>query len=312
MIDIISKPTPKLNIVMDMSQYDTFRMCERKYHNRYRRNKHPLEQAKPLDRGTLVHLACEKYYEDLQKGVNYHDAVNRALSAVRSAGINTDLEVDEILRVIEVMEEYFDHWRVDDQRFQIIEVERPILYLLAETDDWRFYCSGKIDLIVTDNRYTNLPWDHKSYERKFPITRMTNQFRNYVNALNSNFLLVNRIGFQTTVPAHEKFVRVPLSYDPIYLEQWKRNVVKTIDHYVECLSDNYWPLNETSCDKFNRKCEYLEVCDSSGEQAAEYKLMTMFKDGEPWDVTKSMRKASQEVEDKEKEKVKVDILPNQA
>lgn len=285
----------KPNIVMDISQYDTFRMCERKYFNRYRRNLHPLEQAKPLDRGTLVHLACETYYEDIQEGIHYQDAVNRALSAVRTASIDCDLEIDEILRVIEVMEEYFDHWRVADQRFQIVEVEKPILYLLHEAEDWRFYLSGKIDLIITDNQYTNLPIDHKSYDRAYPTSRMPNQFKNYVNALNSNYLVVNKIGFQKTLPAHEKFLRVPLSFDHLYLDTWKNNVIRVMEHYMYCLATDYWPTNETSCDKFNRKCEYLEVCDSSGEQAAEYKMMTMFKQGEPWDVTKVLKKTSEQV-----------------
>lgn len=298
----------KLNIVMDISQYDTFRMCERKYWYRYIRNIHPLEKAKPLDRGTLVHLACEIYYEDLQKGIMYQDAVNRALSSVRTAGIDTELEVDEILRVIDVMEEYFDHWRVADQKFKIVEVEKSILYLLHESEYWMFYLSGKIDLIVTDDRYTDLPYDHKSYDRKFPTTRMSNQFKNYVNALNSNYLVVNKIGFQKTLTAEEKFTRIPLSFDSLYLEQWKQNVIKVIDHYVACLTDDYWPMNETSCDKFNRQCEYFDVDDSSGIEAMEWKLMTMFKQGEPWDVTKGLKKTSEQVEDVRKEKH--DILPD--
>ena len=297
----------KLNIVIDASQYDTFRMCERKYFYRYIRNKHPLEKAKPLDRGTLVHLACEIYYEDLKNGIVFHDAVNHALSAVRRAAIDTELDVDDILRVIEVMEEYFDHWRVADQGFQIREVEKSILYLFHEAETWKLYFSGKIDLIIDDNRYTNLPIDHKSYDRSYPTGRMSNQFRNYVNALNSNFLLVNKIGFQTTLKPHEKFTRIPLSYDSVYMDQWKQNVIKTMEHYVECLADGYWPMNETSCDKFNRKCEYYDVDDSSGKEAAEYKLATMFKDGEPWDVTKILKKTSEQVKDAATN----DILPNQ-
>lgn len=298
----------KLNLVLDVSMYDTFLMCPRKYQNRYQRNIHPLEKAKPLDRGTLVHLACETYYEDLKAGIIYQDAVNHALSSVRTAGIDTELEVDEILQVIDVMEEYFDHWRVADQRFQIIEVEKSILYLLHESEEYKLYMSGKIDLIVSDNQYTNLPWDHKSYDRSFPTTRMSNQFKNYVNALKSNFLVVNKIGFQKTLTAEKKFLRIPLSFDHIYLEQWKQNVIRNIDHYITCLAENYWPMNETSCDKFNRKCEYFDVCDSSGEEAAEYKLMTMFKQGLPWDVTKGLKKTSEQVADTRKGQH--DILPD--
>jgi hypothetical protein len=290
--------TDKLNIVMDASKFDTFRMCERKYHNRYNRLRVPTTKAAPLDRGTLVHLAAEIYYEEIRKGVVFHDATTKALSAVRSAGVDTDLEVDDILRVIEVMEEYFDYWRVADQRFQIVEVEQPFMYMLHETEHWRFFLSGKIDLIISDNQYTNLPVDHKSYDRSYPTSRMSNQFKNYVNALKSNYLLVNKIGFQKTLPAHEKFSRIPLSYDKQYLDQWKRNVVAVVNHYVDCVRDDYWPMNETSCDKFNRKCEYHDVCDSSGEEAAEYKMMTMYIDGEEWDVTKGLKKTSEQVAEK--------------
>jgi hypothetical protein len=294
-MDII--PAQKINIVMDISQFDTFRMCERKYFYRYKLNLHPLQKAAPLERGTLVHLAAELYYDAIRNGVQYANATVRALSAVRSAGIDSDLDVDDILRVIDVMEEYFDHWRVADQSFQIVDVEKPILYLLHEDDNWRLYLSGKIDLIVSDNNYTNLPMDHKSYDRQHNTTRMSNQFKNYVNALNSNYLVVNKIGFQKTLKPHEKFLRVPLSFDHLYLEQWKRNVVAVAHHYVDCLAQEYWPMNETSCDKFNRKCEYLDVCDSSGEEAVQYKLATLYIKGEPWDVTKGLKKTSEQVEE---------------
>jgi hypothetical protein len=291
----------KLNIMMDASKYDTFRMCERKYYYRYMLNKHPLETAKPLDRGTLTHLAAETYYGLLQKGVNYIEAVSAALSAVRSAGMDTDLEVDEILRVIDVMEEYFDYWRVADQGFQIVDVEKAFVYLLVETDNWRFYFSGKIDLIVSDNQYTNLPLDHKSYDRSFPVGRMSNQFKNYANALESNYLVVNRIGYQKTLKPHEKFLRVPLSFDSLTIDLWKRNVAAVIEHYVDCIVSEYWPMNETSCDKFNRKCEYYDVCDSAGQKAADFKLMTLFKDGKPWDVTEVLKKTSSQIEARVKE-----------
>ena len=240
--------------------------------------------------------------------------VRRRVSAVRSAGIDTELEIDEILQVIDTMEEYFDHWRVADQRFQIVEVEKSILYLLHEAEDWKFYMSGKIDLIITDNQYTNLPYDHKSFERTYPTTRMSNQFKNYVNALQSNFLVVNKIGFQKTLPAEKKFLRVPLSFDPLIMDQWKRNVIRQIQWYVDCLAEDHWPMNETSCDKFNRKCEYFDVDDASGEDAKNYKLMTMFIDGEPWDVTKGLKKTSEQVketaEKAQKEKEANDLPSN--
>lgn len=292
MTEILKESKP--NITLDISQYDTFRMCEMKYYLRHILLREPLEKAAALDRGSLVHLACEVYYTKLKLGTPYQDAVVFALSSVRTAGTTeSSLDVDDVLKVIDTMEQYFDYWRVADQNIQIVEVEKPFIYLLHEAEHYRLYMSGKIDLIITDNKYTNLPWDHKSFDRTFETTRMSNQFKNYANALNSNFLIVNKIGMQKTLKPHEKFLRVPLSFDHLYLEQWKKNVINCIDHFVNCLAEGYWPQNETSCFKFNRKCEYHDVCDSSGEAARQYKLYTMYSNGEKWDVTKSLRKTSE-------------------
>lgn len=283
----------KLNIMLDISQFDTFRACEQKYFLRYMRNKQTLDRAKPLDRGTLVHLAEEIYFTGIMQGQPYEDNVVKALSAVRRLGvIETGLDIDEILAVVDTMEENFDFWKTADYQQQIIEVEKPFIYLFYEADDWRLYLTGKIDLITSDNKHINLPWDHKSFDRTAPTGRLSNQFRNYAQALNSQYLVVNKIGFQKTLPRDKKFLRPMLTYEKGMFDKWKINMIASIEHYISCAAEAYWPLNETSCNKFNKQCEYLDVCDAPDVQTAEYKLLTMFIDGEPWDVTKSLKKTS--------------------
>lgn len=289
---------PKINIVIDTSQYDTFRLCEQRYNYRYNLNKTLPVKAKALDRGTLVHLACETYFESLKSGARWDYAVPSALLKVREASvISTDLESEEVNRILDVMEEYFDFWRVADQNREIVAVEQPFLYLLHEDDNIKIHMAGKIDLITTDNRYTNLPSDHKSFDRTYEVGRMGNQFKNYATATKSMFLEVDKIGFQKTLKPHEKYLRVPISFDPLVLEAWKDNVVRVMYWYVECVADNKWPLNETSCDKFNRKCEYYDVCDSSGQEAKDFKLAMNYIQIEPWDVSKVLRKTSEAVDE---------------
>lgn len=296
----------KVNIVMDASQYDMFLLCPRRFWYRYNLNLTQPVKKMQLDRGTLVHVGCEVYYEAIKNGVKYQDAVTSALSKIREAGMTaSDLEPEVVNRVLDIMEEYFDYWRVEDQNFRIVEVEQPFIYQLYEDDEVRIHMAGKIDLVISDNKYTNLPVDHKSYDRTFELNRMNNQFRNYAYALKSNFLRVNRIGFQKTLKPHEKFLRPMLSYDPLAFEQWRANVVNNIMHYLTCVAENQWPMNETSCDKYNRKCEYFDVCDSSGEAAKNYKLNRDFIQIEPWDVSKVVRKASEIVAD-EQQKHKAD------
>lgn len=291
----------KVNIVMDVSQFDLFCVCAERYNNRYNKNKTLPGKDMRLDRGSTVHAGNEVYYEALRLGSNYQDAVTAALSRIREyAVVSTSLDNDVINQIVEVMEEYYDYWQVADQSFKIVDVERPFIYLLYEDDEVRMHMAGKIDLVTTDNKYTNKPTDHKTYDRRSEIYRMNNQFENYAIATNSNFLDVNRIGFQKSLKPHEKFIRVPLCYDPIYLEAWKKNTVKIMFQYLTCAAEDSWPMNLTSCDKYNRTCEYHQVCDSSGEPAKLYKLAANYIDVEPWDVSKVLRKASQILEDDKK------------
>lgn len=288
----------KVNIVMDASQYDLFRLCEARFDMRYNHNRTPATKSPQLDRGTLVHVGNEVYYEAISQGIHYDEAVPAALSKIKEAGVcASDLEPEVIARIVDVMEEYYDYWRIEDQNLRIHAVEQPFLYLLYEDEEVRFHLAGKIDLLYSDNKYNNVPMDHKSYDRDSEVLRMSNQFKNYVTAVGANYLFVNRIGFQKTLKPHEKFKRVPLSYDKLVLDGWRENVIKVMFHYLRCASEDSWPMNETSCDKYHRRCEYYDVCDSSGKEARTYKLMNNFIKSEPWDVSKALRKASEELED---------------
>lgn len=292
-LPVIVDKTKKMNVILDASQYDMFQLCHKRFDYRYNMNKALPNKAKPLDKGTLVHLACEIYYGSLKSGANYQFAVDSALMACKAAGVKTDLTNDELNVVYDTMESYFDHWRVVDQSFEIVEVENAFLYLLYEDDNIRIYMSGKIDLIVNDNKYTNLPYDHKSFERMAPINEMSNQFKNYCNAIKSSVLVVNRIGFQKTLSPEQKFLRVPVSYDHIKLSEWRDNVILVVMEYVECRVTNKWPMNETSCDKYHRQCEYYELCNTSGQQSRDFKIGMNYIDAEKWDVTASLKKTSE-------------------
>jgi hypothetical protein len=171
--------------------------------------------------------------------------------------------------------------------------------LLYEDDEVRIHMAGKIDLLYSDEKHENMPLDHKTHDRESEVLRMSNQFKNYSYAVKSNYLTVNRIGFQKTLKAHEKFKRPMLSYDDLLLEEWKENVIKVVFHYLRCAAENSWPMNETSCDKYHRRCEYYDVCDSSGKEAKFYKLNANYITAEPWDVSKVLRKASQVLKDEQ-------------
>jgi len=286
--------SPKANIVLDATQLDTYIVCPAKFDFRFNQNKTPPTTAAPLDRGALIHLCKEVYYNNLKEHKPWDYCVNEALVATRFAGTQSDLEAEEVSRILEVLEENLTYWRIADMSYEIKAVEQPFAYVLYEDELIRVMMIGKMDLVFSDNKYTNCPMDSKSYERDFSTSarRLTNQFCNYATAMNSNILFMDRIGMQKTVPVEKKHKRVPLSYDPLILQQWKENVVKWCYSYYDSVTDNSWPMNLTSCDKYNRLCEYYEICDSSGVAAKEYKLNVNFATSKKWDPSDVLRKTS--------------------
>lgn len=280
----------KPNIVLDASQLDTFISCNCKFDYRYNRNKVLEAKAAPLDRGSVIHNCLESFYLALKDKLPYNDAVIALRDRFKKELQESELDIDKLNRVEDTLLENVDYWRIYDQRFEIVDVEKPFIYLLAETDLFNLYMTGKIDLIINDDKYTNLPYDHKSFDRDFPVKRLTNQFINYANALNSNYLVINRIGLQKTLPPEQKYKRLIQSYDHIIKEEWKRDIVAVMNTYLDCVANDYWPRNLTSCDKFNRLCEYYDVCDSSGREAKEYKLASNYILTTPWDVSKILNK----------------------
>jgi hypothetical protein len=284
-----TKPEPKIiDIVLDATMLDTFVSCPQKFDLRFNKNKTSPAKATPLDKGDLIHKGNEEYYKMLSIGESFSKALEAAINGYNVATIDSELEPGDVTFLRKVMIENLTYWKDTDARLEVLGIEEPIAYQLHEDENLRITMIGKIDLLVRDPKLGVIPMDHKTYSRDFPVHRKTNQFCNYANAMNSSYLMVNRIGLQTSLPPEKKHRRLPLSYDPLFLQQWKQNVIKWAYFYVQCAADNSWPLNDTSCDKYMRLCEYYPVCDSSGQEAKTYKLNVDFKTSEKWDVAKSL------------------------
>ena len=311
MTNIISQPAQqKANIVLDASKIDSFETCPTKYNLRYNRNKilplssKPLGQRDALDLGTLAHEGFGVYYTLLGQGIPYAERIEQALMKIRELSSNPEKshsQVGEVSILLRAVEGSCDYWRAEDENcLEVLAVEQPFAYTLYEDDTVRIIISGKIDLLVNfhgigrNSSYDKLPIDHKTFSRDGVVLRKSNQFINYSAAVGSNYLVVNRVGLQDPdvkkpVSAEDKFKRLPLSYDPIYIADWKANLTKMIlNEYLTCVAEDSWPEKPTSCNKFNRLCEYYSICDSSGEDAKRNKIENEYVDGEIWDVTKGM------------------------
>lgn len=298
MTDILA---PKANIILDASKIDLFETCPARYNFRHNHNRTLpiIHKAPALDTGSLAHHGLEVYYKGLARGDKYDDRMQACLMKIREESSNPDTsnsEPEVVTHLMDAVEQSCDYWRAEDENcLEILEVEEAFLYQLYEDESIRILISGKIDLLVNYNAigrgasYKRLPIDHKTHSRDSMVLRKSNQFINYCNAVGSNYLVVNRIGLQKTLKAEDKFKRLPLSYDPIYINDWKDNLTKMLlQEYVTCIAEGYWPEKPTSCNKFNRQCEYYSICDSSGQDSKDLKLENEFIVGDIWDVTKGL------------------------
>ena len=293
----------KVNIVMDMSIFDLFDLCAARYDYRHNHNKGvPMsKKSASLDKGGLAHEGLDVYFNGIKNEVHYNDRMHAAINRMRvvSADVNLcNLDDEDITKVISAVEESCDFWRHEDEFLIIHDVERAFARVIYEDEYIRIIITGKIDIYLTEpavngnEAYVNIPWDHKTYERDFEVSRLTNQFQNYADTVGSQYLRVNRIGLQKTLPPEDKFKRVRLSYDKDILDDWRRNVVHVILHeYLTCVETGYWPMSFTSCYAWNRKCEYYDICNTSGSANKAWKLEQDFATVSPWDVTAKFTKS---------------------
>lgn len=280
-----------VNIVLDATMLDTFMSCECKFNYRFNLNKIPTTKSEPLDRGSIIHIGAESYFNGIKNQVNYDERIAVLKEVIHKEWLlNSELPEEKLNFIIKCFIESCEVFRDRDEQMEILAVEQSFSYVLHEDEVMRLIMIGKIDLLVNEPGYVKLPYDHKSYERSSPLDRKAMQFSNYTYACQSNYLMVNRVGLQTSLKPTEKHKRVPLSYDPLFLEQWKQNTIKWAYRYLECAQSNEWPLNTTSCNKYNRMCEYDEICNSSGVEAKIYKLEANYNTAEPWDVSSSLGK----------------------
>lgn len=291
----------KATIVLDASKIDLFETCPCRYNIRHNLNKTlPLiNKSEALDKGSLAHAGFEVYFSGLAEGKHYADRMQSVVMKMRELAANPDqsnLEPEEVEHLITAIAESCDYWRSEDENcLEILAVEQPFAYELFSDDEVRIILSGKIDLLTNFNgigraaSYKNLPFDHKTFSRDSNLLRKSNQFINYCNAVGSNYLIVNRVGLQKSLKAEEKFKRIPLSYDPFYIQSWKDNLTKMIlQEYLTCVAENYWPEKPTSCNKFNRLCEYYRICDAPTREDKDRILENEYVDGDIWDVTKGL------------------------
>jgi hypothetical protein len=187
-------------------------------------------------------------------------------------------EVDDCIRVFRDYIEFY--WSEPHEVLAVEQVGSKVMY---EDDEFILLYETKIDLIVSLRQIPVLPIDHKHSRRRGPVHDLSNQFIGYCWMLDVRNLMVNKIGFQTSLKNEEKFTRPLVSYPKPVIDAWVKNTIWWVKMLRFHEKTGTWPQNLTSCDKYSG-CIFQPVCISVPENRV-FKINQLFQRSEkPWDI----------------------------
>lgn len=182
---------------------------------------------------------------------------------------------------LETCEQYFDYYKND---FWIpLEVEVTKGEVLYEDDEIRILWKAKFDCI-TDTNQGIFPMDRKTMKQRRDTVSLNNQFMGQCLLAKAPQIIIDKIGFQSTLEPKEKFSRVFVPYTADRLIEWQSVI---LPYYAKLMlmydETGYWPPNFTHCENKYGMCTYKEVCEVN-PNLREDELKIHFKVGRKWDI----------------------------
>lgn len=290
----------KLIFKLDSQIASSIDLCSERYRLEQVENWRPVEKAKALERGSLMHAMLREYRIGKMNGrtslADHGPLINDCIMAGRLFAAKTQhISVNEFEEEDKrTFQEYVLRWQYDG--WEVAAVEEPFSKLLHEDDIPLVHArvgypglviiyEGVVDAKVIDPKIGMVVVDSKTESRKSYPYILSNQFQGYEWAFGCP-VIVDKIGYQVTKEGEYKFRRLEHNSGAWAIEEWKRDTILKVRKAIGLLDDlangaTSLEKNRTSCDKYSG-CIYQRVCKVP-EESREYKLMSYFYKDKPWD-----------------------------
>lgn len=302
-------------ISLDMTAMNHLQSCARKMNLSQEQHLQPLKKGEALEKGDLMHKMLAPYYWGRLKhpkehhlmlrradgasvahpfarliGLPHSELVKECVALGREASFDLDIMPTEREETIRQFVEYAIHFAGDgwipieiEQTFsKILHIEPDVLdgggHIVKE--GLTIVIEGVVDLYCDAPHWGKITVDHKTTSRRENPSSLSNQFKCYSWALGCRTVIVNRIGFQKTLSAGERFQRIPINYATPIIDEWRYWSVYWTKLYQFYLENGVWPPNFTSCDKYSG-CIYKPICEAIPE-ARDARVAVLFRRGKPW------------------------------
>jgi hypothetical protein len=258
----------------------------------------PRDESVHLTFGIHYHAALQHYDILRATGLPHEDSLRET---IRSLHADTfDWSVDESTKpgkyknsrtLLSLVIDYLDHFVDDTCETYIMSNGKPAVELSfrfeldwgprwpegtmypPNSDDFPYLLSGHLDRVVTFNDQLFV-MDHKSTttapgDYYFNQYEPNNQMSLYTLAgttiLHSPIRGVIISAAQILLEKPNRFVRGFTYRTPDQLDEWLLDLRIHLNFAEACAEANYWPMNDTACDKFGG-CKFRGVCSKNPEQ----------------------------------------------
>jgi len=257
--------------------------------------------------GAELHSALEDYDRSRTAGVRHddavHDVVRALLARIEDWNPEPKTKSEELktkANLLRAVVWYLDHYHPDPAETVVLANGKPAVELsfrfeldfgprLGETlrNARPYSLCGHLDRVVSYNGDLFV-MDRKSASSTlgtyfFEKFDTDNQMSLYTLAgqvlLKSPIRGVIIDGIQVAV-GFSRFVRSFTFRTPDQLDDWLADTQRWLRAAEACAVEGYWPINDTSCDKFGG-CEFRQICSKS-PMVRERFLQAEFRKEEPW------------------------------
>lgn len=181
----------------------------------------------------------------------------------------------------EMLRHYINQNKTWLWEIEILDIEKPFVVPLFETETQRIFLVGRRDLTYRDHAGV---WagEHKTstlgaaekyivqgqiFQHRFLTSfNMSPQVAGYTYSLKLEFgdeargVVIS--GDLVHKKYNDKFQNIPIWKDDFWLEGWYNDTIHWVKQLLQYEADGYFPHNETSCETQYGSCEYKEICEA--------------------------------------------------
>lgn len=302
------------NISFDATLLSSLQGCARFTENRFIKLWVQESKSNSLEAGILVHTILEYYSRAIMEGKSRSDAIEIGYNAgkLQLVGCPTCINAATVTgssdctlhknnewtglkaipeksnkhsigaeHIFSTLAQYFDYYRADT--FTILATEETRGKIIYEDSELRILWKAKFDNII-DTPSGIMSRDYKTMKQRRDTLDLNNQFMGQCLLTGARQVMVDKIGFQTSLKPEEKFTRVIIPYSLDRLVEFATEIVPYYARMLVAYTEaGYFPPNFTHCETKYGFCDYKDICQlDRGMRDEAFKIN--FVQGKVWDV----------------------------